>query len=115
MSTRGDYPMKNKSQILISRVHVISFVLFAATAVFSGCASNPPAPKIDPTGHVTGIALPADCGPVQLKITMSQDAPLTPSGTGAHSEAVGKVSNGTLQMPDLSGFDFSKEVKIDVQ
>jgi hypothetical protein len=78
-----------------------------------GCASTPAAPQINVKGEVTGIKLPADCGPVQFKITMTQDQP-TPRGTGAYAEGLGVAQNGTLQMPDLTNFDFAREVKIDV-
>ena len=43
------------------------------------------------------------------------DVSSAPGGTGARAEGGGIVSNGTLKMPDLSGFDLSKAVKIDVE
>lgn len=105
--------MRSRNQLTI--FYLVVILIFASSAFFTNCATTPPAPTIDPTGQIKGITLPADCGPVQLKITMSQDATLTPGGTGAHSEGGGKVSSGTLEMPDVSGFDLTKAIKIDVE
>lgn len=89
-------------------------------SLFGGCASAPPKgpppppPLIERSGQITRIALPAGCGPVQLRITMTQDASLTPGGTGAHVEGTSLVQNGSSSIPDLSNFDLTKTVKIDV-
>ena len=46
---------------------------------------------------------------------MTQDAALTPGGTEAHVEGGGLIQNGNAQLSDLSSFDLTKTVKIDVE
>jgi len=81
----------------------------AALMLLAQCSSTPATrPVIEPSGQITNINLPADCGPVQIKITMWQ-------GTSAHAEGGGGIFKGTSQMPDLTNFDLGKSVNIDVE